>query len=542
METRPDNELPGDAGAFEALSKAQQRRLAQQDAALKQANNKIRFLLAKLEKFEAERRLERAKRFGASSEKGDYQANLFDEAEQHQGDAADDPDGLPDDDAIDASADQKLEVTAHTKRRPKRKPLPTDLPRVTVEHDLDDTGCQCCGDAMVRIGSKTSEQVGVIPAQCYVIENVRHQYSCRRCNSVPATAPMTPQPIPKSMASADLLAHTAVSKYVDGLPLYRQTAMFKRVGVNLPRQTLARHMVRAGELVSPLIERMVKHALAYDVLGIDETRCQVLKEPGKRAQSQSYMWVMRGGPPQEPIIRFHYDPGRDQGVPLKLLEHYHGYLQRDGYAGYNAVAKRNDIIGVACWAHVRRKYTDTLKGQKNPKAGRAHQALAFIQKLYAIEKRMASLEPDEKRTIRQSESLPVLSRFRTWLDRQHVTPSGLLGGAIRYTLNEWPHLLVYCDDGRINIDNNPVENAIRPFAVGRRNWLFCDTQDGARASANLYSLVETARANQINPYAYLKWIFKQLPQAATAEQIDALLPWHVNPDDMMNMMTVPTLP
>lgn len=499
-------------------------------------------MLAKLEKVEAERRLERARRFGASSEKGDYQANLFDEAEQHQGEAADDPDALSEDDTgVDASAEPMLEVAAHKKRRPKRQPLPADLHRVTVEHDLEDTVCPCCGEAMVRITSKTSEQFGVIPARCYVIENVRHQCSCRGCNSAPVTAPMTPQPIPKSIASPDLLAHTAVSKYVDGLPLYRQTAIFKRVGVDLPRQTLARHMVKAGELVAPLIERMRQHGLSYDVLGIDETRCQVLKEIGKLAQSQSYMWVMRGGPPDQPIIHFHYDPGRDQGVPLALLADYQGYLQRDGYAAYNAVTKRDDIVGVACWAHVRRKYTDALKGQKDPKTGRAHQALAFIQRLYAIEKRIAPLEPTDKQRIRQAEALPVLARLKKWLARQRVTPSSLLGKAIGYTQNEWPHLLVYCDDGRINIDNNPVENAIRPFAVGRRNWLFSDTQDGARASANLYSLVETARANKLSAYAYLKWVFKQLPQANTEQQIEALLPWNVDHDNLAAMMTVPTL-
>ena len=530
MGTPAKNALPNDAKSLKALLLAQRAELDKQD-------KKIRYLLAKLEKVDAERRLERARRFGASSEKGDYQANLFDEAEQHQNDPIDEGDALP-----DADATQTIEVAAHTKQRPRRKPLPADLPRVTVEHDLDDTHCGDCGHDMVRIGSTTSEQFGIIPAQCYVIENVRHQYSCRDCNSVPATAPMTPQPIPKSIASADLLAHTAVSKYVDGLPLYRQTAIFKRIGVDLPRQTLARHMVRAGELVTPLIERFVQHVTTYDIVGMDETRVQVLKEPDKRAQSQSYMWVMRGGPPDEPIVYFQYDQGRDRTVPLKMLVDFKGYLQRDGYAAYNAVAKREDITGVACWAHVRRKYNDAIKGQSTTKAGRAHQAVAFIQKLYAIEKRIASLTIDEKVAARQRDALPILMQFKVWLDRQNLTPTGLLGKAITYTRNEWSHLLVYCDDGRINIDNNPVENAIRPFAVGRKNWLFSDTQDGARASANLYSLVETARANHVNPYAYLKWIFKALPQAATPEQIDALLPWNVSHEDMNGMLVVPKLP
>ena len=523
----PLETLPDDVDALQSLLVQREQRLVQQEQQLLKQDKRLHWLLAKVAKFEAERRLERARRFGASSEKGDLQACLFDEAEQ-QAEAAE-----------SEAADTTILMAAHRKRKPKRRPLPKDLPRVTLEHDLDDTTCASCGNELTHIGTKSCEQFGIIPAQCYVIEHVRHQYSCRGCNSPPTTAPLPRRPIPKSLASADLLAYTAVGKYVDGLPLYRQSAILKRMGVAIPRQTLARHMVKAGELVAPLIERLRAHALGYDILGMDETRVQVLKEPGKRAQSQSYMWVMRGGPPEQPIIHFHYDPGRDQGVPIKLLATFKGYLQRDGYAAYNAVARRDDITGVGCWAHVRRKYKDAIKAQTDPRAGRAHQAIAYIQKLYAIEKHIAKDPPSHKALIRQTQSKAVLAKFKDWLDRQSITPTSLLGKAINYTLNEWPHLQIYCEDGRLNIDNNPVENAIRPFAVGRRNWLFSDTQDGARSSANLYSLLETARANHLNPYAYLKWVFGEMPGVTTPQDIDALLPWNVQHDRLARMLVVP---
>ena len=277
----------------------------------------------KLAKFEEERRLERARRFGASSEAGDYQANLFDEADAHADQAVGD---VAMDDRVDS-----IDVAAHRKRRPIRKPLPQDLPRVVVNHDLPEAQKRCgCGGAMQVIGEKVTEQLDVIPAQVFVLEHHRPTYSCSKCDESIITASLPPQPIPKSLASPGLLAHVAVAKYADGLPLYRQSKQFERLGIDLPRNTLATYMVKVGELIAPLIDELQRHMLAYDLIGMDETPVQVLKEPGKPAQSMSYMWVMKGGPPQQPALLYHYAPSRAQSVPEQLLSDYEGYLQTDG--------------------------------------------------------------------------------------------------------------------------------------------------------------------------------------------------------------------
>jgi transposase len=476
----------------------------------------------KIAKLEEERRLDRARRFGASSEAGDHQYRLFDEAESAA--AAEPEASLADDDEV-------IEVAAHTKRRPKRKPLPRDLPRVVVNHDLAEADKACgCGAVMHVIGEKVTEQLDVIPAQVFVLEHHRPTYSCSRCDESIKTTPMPPQPIPKSLASPGLLAHVAVAKYADGLPLYRQSKQFERLGIEIPRSTLASHMVRAGALIEPLVDLLGEHIRTYDIVQMDETPVQVLKEPGKVAQSLSYMWVMKGGPPEQPAIVYRYDPGRGQEVPEQLLLGYRGYLQTDGYAGYNRILKRGDIEGVGCMAHARRRFMEAKKAlPQQGKSTRVHQALAFIGKLYQLEQLIRDLSPEARKARREQDAIPVLTQFKAWLDAQSVPPQSALGKAVTYALGQWPRLTVYTIDGRLSIDNNAIENAIRPFALGRKNWLFSDTQRGVIASANLYSLIETAKANHINDYAYLKLVFTALPAARTDDQLRALLPWNVDP-------------
>ena len=515
MKSLARTELPNDIEALKDLV------LSQRDTLSKAYEQKIILLEAKLAKYEEERRLDRARRFGASSEAGDHQANLFDEAEQHRSEV---------DNIVDESS--AIEVATHSKHRPKRQPLPADLPRVDIHHDLDaaDKVCACCGDEMHVIGEKTSEQLDVIPAQVYVRVHHRKTYSCRQCDESIKTAALPPQPIPKSYASAGLLAHVAVAKYADGLPLYRQSKQFKRLGIELPRNTLANHMIKAGELIAPLIGALQQHITNHDIVQMDETPVQVLKEPDKVAQSKSYMWVMKGGPPGHPAIVYHYDPSRSQSVPEYLLKDYTGYLQTDGYAGYNGILRHDGITGLGCWAHVRRKFKDAQKvlpKKDQNKGNKLTQALAFISKLYQLEQAIKDEPPEVKRQRRQADALEILTKFKAWLDKQSVPPQTLLGKAIAYTLSQWPRLIVYLEDGRLNIDNNLVENAIRPFAIGRKNWLFSDTQHGARASANLYSLIETAKANGINDYAYLKYVFAELPAVRT-DDIAKLLPWRLD--------------
>ena len=506
----------------DTLTSEEQDRLAAIAAQPLKALRQLQLLETKLAKYEEERRLERARRFGASSEAGDDQYRLFDEADvQTSTEALDDV-------SVDAV------VTAQTKRRPKRKPLPADLPRVVVNHTLPLEQQQCsCGCQMSVVGEKVTEQLDVIPASVRVIEHRRTTYSCPNCDESIQTTPLPPQPIPKSLASPGLLAHVAVAKYADGLPLYRQSKQFARLGIDMPRNTLAGHMVKLGELIQPLMDQLQHHLMAYDIVHMDETPVQVLKEAGKVAKSQSYMWVMKGGPPDQPAIRYQYDPSRAQTVPLALLAGFKGYLQTDGYAGYNAVLRDPDIQGLGCWAHARRQFMDAKKAlpkAEQNKGNKVNQALAFIGKLYQLEQVIKASEPEERKTRRHTDATPILDRFRTWLDKQSVPPQSALGKAIRYTLAQWPRLLIYTQDGRLNIDNNPVENAIRPFALGRRNWLFSDSQGGARASANLYSLIETAKANGLNDYAYLKTLLTQLPMATTEEELQRLLPWNVDRD------------
>jgi transposase len=463
-----------------------------------------------------------ARRYAASSEKlSPDQIRLFDEAETQ---------------AAAPAEDETIRVPAHTRRKRSRKPLPETLPRIEVIHDLPDHEriCPHDGNPLAEIGEVTSEQLDIIPAKIQVIRHIRKQYACR-CGHCIRTAALPPQPIPKSLASPGLLAHITVSKYQDALPLYRQEAILSRIGVDLPRATLANWMIQAGTLIQPLINLLRDRLLAYDVLQMDETPVQVLKEPGKTAQSKSYLWLQRGGPPERPVVLYDYDPGRGAEVPKRLLAGFRGYLQTDGYDGYNAVVAVNDLTHVGCMAHARRKFDEAVKAQgKNKPAGNAHRGLALIRKLYRVEKQARTLTPEDRHAHRQRHARPILDELRTWLDEAlpQVPPTSATGKALNYLHNEWHKLVRYLDDGRLEIDNNGAENAIRPFVLGRKNWLFSASVKGVNASANLYSLIETAKANGLEPYAYLRYLFTELPKAETVEAIEALLPGNLSKDQI----------
>jgi transposase len=366
-----------------------------------------------------------------------------------------------------------------------------------------------------------------------VIRHLRKKYSCPCCDGTIKTAPMPNQPIPKSRVSPGLLAFVVINKFADALPLYRQEQIFQRIGIELSRANLANWVVKAGQLVQPLINLMRDKILEYDIVGMDETVVQVLKEPGKAPQSQSYLWVQRGGPPAQPMILYDYDPSRNQAVPERLLAGYKGYLQTDGYAAYDVVGSESAITQVGCFAHARRKFDQALKGQsKKRKSSHAWRGFKFIQQLYRIERSLKKdAEPEVRYHVRQEQAKPVLDEMRAWLDQAlpEVAPRTLTGKALQYLHNQWPKLIRYLDDGRLRIDNNLVENAIRPFVLGRKNFLFCDTVRGANASANLYSLIETAKANNTEPYQYLRNVFAELPNAKTVEDVEALLPYTVEP-------------
>ena len=471
-----------------------------------------------------------ARRYAASSEKvSPDQLWIFDEAELDTGYAEGDEGIVTEDDAIT--------VPEHTRKKPGRRALPKALPRVQVIHELpeDQLICDHDGQVLTPIGEVTSEQLDIIPAKIQVIQHVRIKYACT-CGQCIKTTPLPGQPIPKSNASPGLLAHIAVSKYQDALPLYRQEKILQRIGVDLPRATLANWMIKSGQLIQPLINLLQDRLLSYDIVQIDETPVQVLNEPGKTAQSKSYLWVRRGGSPQQPVLLYDYDPGRSGKVPVRLLPGFAGYLQTDGYDGYNAVVTTNQLIHAGCMAHARRKFDEAIRaqGKTKKKTGLAHRGLSLINKLYRVEKQARLFSPDERYEHRKKHTQPIIDELRTWLDesRHKVPPTGATGKALAYLDHEWQKLIVYLQDGRLEIDNNKTENAIRPFVIGRKNWLFSASVKGVKSSANLYSLIETTKANGLEPYVYLRHVFTQLPRAKSVEDVEALLPWQVSNDQI----------
>ena len=522
-------QLPDDVDALKAL-------LLEQNAYIKQLQNNHQKTQKDKDQLQIRNTLLQeqlnlaiARRYAASSEKIPAdQFRLFDEAEVD--------DEIENDDALSLSNedDDSTTVAEYTrKKKTGRKALPNSLVRVDKIHELSEVEriCEHDGETLNEIGEVVSEQLDIIPAKIQVIRHIRKKYACE-CGKCIKTATMLKQPIPKSLASPGLLAHITVSKYQDALPLYRQEQILQRIGVEIPRATLANWMIQSGNLIQPIINLLRDRLLTYDILHMDETTVQVLDEPNKKSQSKSYLWVQRGGPPKTPVILFDYDASRGQSVPLRLLDGFNGTIQTDGYAGYNAVVNQNNLIHLGCWAHARRKFSEAVKAQgknKNKKTGKAQRGLAFIQKLYKIEKTLLSLRDEERFTQRQQKSLPTLDKLKEWLDESILTvpPKSAVGSALHYLNNEWDKLIRYTNDGRYLMDNNLAENAIRPFVIGRKNWLFSQSVKGVKASANLYSLIETAKANGLEPYAYLRVLFEKLPQATTVDEIESLLPGNI---------------
>ena len=428
--------------------------------------------------------------------------------------------------------DVEEEVVAPAKRRGKRKPLPADLPRIEVIHELPEHELTCaCGCRKHVIGEEVSEQLEIVPMQIRVIKHVRKVYGCRDCETAPVTADKPAQLIEKSMASPSVLAMLLTTKHVDGLPLHRFEKVLSRHGIDIPRQTLARWVIQCGEHFQPLLNLMRDSLLTSRVIHCDETRVQVLKEPDREPSSQSWMWVQTGGPPDKPVILFDYSTSRSQEVPTRLLNGYCGYLMTDDYAGYNALGAQDGVERLGCWAHARRKFVEAQKLQPKGKTGRADIALKLISKLYGIEIAFKESSDEGRKNGRQDLSLKVMSELKAWVEKTlpYMTTQNALGKAVTYLANNWSKLERYVEQGYLPIDNNTAERAIRPFVIGRKNWLFSDTPKGATASAQLYSLVETVKANGQEPYAWLRHALERLPQASSVEDYEALLPWNCKP-------------
>src|SRR5574338_418310 len=504
--------LPDDPAALKALLKAQQaafaaelaRQRAEQAETLQaqRAADQRAFDAQRAEQekaFEAQRaeqqkafearilelyekiRLARQRLFGRASEAHAGQGWLFNEAEALLEAASEASEAAP----LPAAAATEAGKEARPPRpRGKRAPLPAELPRIEVIHALPEAERMCaCGTPMVEIGEEVSEQLDIVPMQVRVLRHIRKRYACPKEDAAPASAPVPAQVLPKSNASNDLLAMLLTTKYVDGLPLARFEYVLGRAGVAVPRQTLARWTIGTAEALQPNAKL---------------------------------------------LLLFDYDPSRAQAVPLRLLEGWKGYLMADGLESYGAIALKDGVTRLGCWVHARRRFVEAARLMPAGKTGRAHEALAFIGKLYGIEKDCRDLSAAERGAIRHSRSRAVCEALRRWLDEALATvpPSTALGQALGYLHNQWPRLVRYVERGDLPIDNNPAENAIRPFVVGRKAWLFADTQAGAHASALIYSLVETAKANGLEPYLWLRNVLRELPAATTVEHFDALLPWN----------------
>ena len=432
----------------------------------------------------------------------------------------------------------KVTVETHDRNKPGRKPLPQDLPRVEILHDIEEAEKVCaCGCELSRMGEEVSEQLDIVPARIQVVRHIRPKYVCRQCEGVKdegptvRIAPVVPQIIPKSIVSPGLLAHVLTAKFVDHQPFYRQERFFTRLGVDIGRATMCNWAMKAAEACMPLLNLIQDEVLAGKLINIDETTVQVLAEPGRAATSTSYMWLFRRGDPDRPALIYQYHPTRAGDIAKTFLDDFQGYVQTDGYSGYNFLDHLPGVRHAGCLAHVRRKFMDVIKAQgKNRKSGSADQALAYIQQLYGLEKEARGLKPDGIREMRQQHARPIIESFHQWLLKRasQAPPKGLLGKAISYALHQWDRLVVYLEDGIVTPDNNSAENAIRPFVLGRKNWLFSGTPKGAEASALLYSLIETAKANGCEPYSYLRHIFEYLPLVNTLAGYEALLPWNLD--------------
>ena len=444
------------------------------------------------------------------------------------------------------TSEDTIVIAAHARKKRGRKALPKDLPRIDIIHDLSEEDKQCgCGQRKSCIGEEISEKLDYIPARLQVERNIRLKYACENCEGVEDDGPtvmIAPAPvqlIPKSNSTAGLLAHIAVSKFADGLPLYRQQKIFGRLGIEMSRAVMAKWMVQSAHYCAELIDLLRGQIRSGPLIYIDETPLQVLNEAGRDNTTKSYMWVFRGGPPDRPTLLYQYQRTRSGRVALEFLNDYHGYIQSDDFAGYDHLDRNPNIVHLGCWAHARRKFVKVVKVRKkhrskqaNPKS-LADEALDYIGNLYQVEKEAQRLELNAVHIyqLRQEKAKPLLDEFKGWLEtNQPLTPpKGLLGRAISYTLANWEKLIIYLEDGRLRPDNNLVENAIRPFVVGRKNWLFAGSPDGAKASATFFSLIETAKANGLEPYAYLRYIFKKLPLAQTEQDLKDLLPYNIDP-------------
>jgi transposase len=432
------------------------------------------------------------------------------------------------------------------KRRGGRRKLPDFLERKEHIIDLDSEDKICdCGCERVCIDKEQSEYLERTPPQLWVRRDIRLVYACQNpdCSlllegkpGVVKTPPPRPRMIPKSNAGDSLLSLVLISKFVDGLPFYRVQSQLRREGVDIPRQTMARWAIQVAEKMKPMWKMLLDELKNGGYLQMDETPLQVMNEDDKSNTSKSYMWVIRGGPPDHPIVFYNYDSSRASKVPMNLLEGYEGIVQTDGYDGYSFLSSSGSpCTHAGCINHMRRRFVKVAKAAgKKRKKGNADDVLKLIGKLYKVEReaRRNNLSTQEVLALREQKSAPIMADIKEKLDylQRIVPPRSLLGDGVAYALKQWPKLQVFLHHGVVKLDTNDVENAIRPFVVGRKAWLFSATPAGAEASAILYSMVETAKACGWNPAKWFAFAFENLPLAKSEEDYRQLLPSNPPPE------------
>ena len=454
---------------------------------------------------------------------------LFEEEEQQE---------TPEAEVNPAEDENNQEIKSYTRKKPGRKPIDPNLPRKEEIIDIPESEKTCaCGEQMSKIGEETSEKVEIIPPSMYVLRTVRPKYACSACEgtedeskSAIKIAPPPPTIIPRSIASASLLSYVMIQKYQDHLPFYRQEVQFRRTGIEISRQDMSNWQQQVYTKLLPLFSLMKDVIMSGFVIQMDETTVQVMGEEGRDDTKKSYMWLARGGPPGKIVVIYDYHETRESHHAKKFLEGYSGYLQTDGYNGYDLAVKDNpNIIHVGCFAHARRKFFEADKASK--KSPSAQEGIKYIRKLYELERRLREkkLEDNDFLKQRKEEAEPILAMFKAWLDKRvvEVPPSLLLGKAISYTINQWDKLVMYLESPYLTPDNNACENAIRPFVLGRKNWLFNKSPKGAESSCGIYSLIETAKQNGIEPLLYLRELFERCPHANSSEDWEKLLPWNI---------------
>lgn len=417
-------------------------------------------------------------------------------------------------DAPEADVTPRNESPVKAARR-KAVRILKDLPREVRVIDIPDAEkvCSCCGGELHHFGDDCSEQLGYVPAAVRIIETRRRKYACNHCHGdMKRAKEASPAPLAKSMVSASLIAFLIVSKFADHLPLYRIAQRLERLGVELSHALMSEWLLHCAELLVPLHLRLCDKVRASGHVFTDDTILPLQNsDPARHTTHKSRLWVYScHHRRQRPLVAYDFSLTRSQQAPLAFLAGYRGYLQADALPGYDVLYARGDITEVACWAHARRKYKDVAVLMKTP--GRAHQAIAFIKRLYRIEKQIRQLSDEERLNIRQEKSIPVLNEFKIWLDEQAnaVLPKSELGKAMYYTLNNWDALCRYTEAGYLEADNNFAERCMRPVALGRKNFLFVGSERGGKAAAIYYSLIESCKLNQVNPLTYMTYVLSKV--------------------------------